>query len=62
MDRAEIAERVLQVVERWRDKYKPTCAESVYQVDSCVIAATELVEDTLNIAGYTGDGGTEHGH
>jgi hypothetical protein len=59
MDRAEIAERVLQAVERWRDKYQPSCAESIYQVDACTIAATELVEDTLNIAGYAADGGAE---
>jgi len=50
--RTEVAEEVLQAVERWRAEYEPRCAESCWQMDRCVINAPELVENVMNIAGY----------
>lgn len=52
MTRAEMAEKVLQAVEKWRNTYQPLCVESIWQTDRCLIAAPELVEDTMNIVGY----------
>ena len=39
-------------IHNWRDHYKPSCPEDVYQSDRCSINATELVEDVMNIVGY----------
>lgn len=50
--RSEKAEKVLQAVERWRAKWKPSCAESCWQNDNCSIEAPQLVQECMDIAGY----------
>lgn len=50
--RAAKAEKVLKAVEAWIAKHQPTCAESLYQVDSTFIAAPDLVEKCCKIVGY----------
>lgn len=34
------------------EKHKIGCAESIYQLDSIIIASSELVENVCNVIGY----------
>lgn len=46
------AERLWNAVEAWIQKHRPQCAESVYQVDSVLMAAPELVVEVCEIVGW----------
>lgn len=39
----------------WIDKYKPSCPESLMQVDDINLACPDLAEEVCNIIGYSGD-------
>jgi hypothetical protein len=36
----------------WRREYKPSCPESLQQVDKVNLACPDLVEDIFNLIGY----------
>jgi hypothetical protein len=41
------------VCEMWRNRHKPTCPESIQQVDSINLACPDLAEEVCDIIGYT---------
>lgn len=47
------AERLYLAVCEWRDKHKPLCPESIYQVDKFTVASMELAEACCDIVGYS---------
>lgn len=44
--------RVAQAVKNWVQKYQPSCAESIYQVDRIQEGLHELAEQVCDIVGY----------
>lgn len=43
---------LLELCKKWREKYKPSCAESVYQVDEINLALPELAEEIFELIGW----------
>jgi hypothetical protein len=53
MTREEIAVKVLEIVESWRDKYELSAPESLYQRDDVQLEwQEELGEKLLDVVGY----------
>jgi len=51
-DDFENLKKLWEICKGFVNKYKPTCAESVYQVESINLACPEIVEEICNCVGY----------
>ena len=51
--------KIWNTCKKFKDKYKPSCPESIHQVDEINLACTEFVEELFHHVGYCG--GEEEG-
>jgi hypothetical protein len=57
----ELGLKLLAAVREWRDKYHPSCHESLYQCDHIYVECPELVDTLLGIVGYESQDEDESG-
>lgn len=52
MSRAETAEKVLQIVEKFVADQRISCVEAIHQTDRVIENAYQFIEDLVDVAGY----------